>query len=402
MAHNIIERPHAFCMSKNEIRYVYQLTNLNRAGLFLEVKLFYDKGNGAIQIGDSFKLKPDTAGYVYFYCNAYIDSVLTYQMPDLSTFKTAAFSQYARIWVSTREVDDANTDVWNDHEETKKRLAFKMGVEKHFYSRNNVFNYINTYKPPMTWHATNRYVFASQPNVITFFNKEGQFDDKTMEVKYFSVDDITNELTTTISLQGIDTYLIHFNLLPNFLGISLTAGKLYKFSVAIYNATGTYYLDPFTFFIDYRPFYQYWDLLYFNALGGVDSLRITGEQNETLDINQIDGDGGFSYNEWNALNKTPDFTAYSTFTRKFKGDIGFTDTKKEQLVKAELFVSPLIYMIVDGRSVRVSSINRSVDLGKKIEDISSLPIEWQLAEENDVYTPDFAKLGAGNDIETYP
>ena len=109
MAHTINERPPAFCLSKNEIRYVYTLTDLSRAGLELQIKLFYIRksDNANVQIGGNFNLKPDANGKVYFYLNAYIDSLLTYNMPANSLVNECD-TQYTQFFVHTREVWDAD------------------------------------------------------------------------------------------------------------------------------------------------------------------------------------------------------------------------------------------------------------------------------------------------------
>lgn len=50
MGHQVIERPNAYCLSKNEIRYAFSVDTLIRANLFLEVKVLYRILTGSSKI----------------------------------------------------------------------------------------------------------------------------------------------------------------------------------------------------------------------------------------------------------------------------------------------------------------------------------------------------------------
>jgi len=405
MAHTINERPPAFCLSKNELRYVYTLTDLSRAGLELQIKLFYVRksDNANVQIGGNFNLKPDANGKVYFYFNAYIDSLLTYNMPANSLVNECD-TQYTQFFVYTREVWDADaTEEFNEHEESKKRVALKMGVEKHRYSRDNFFNYFNASKTFFTWVPTNRFIFLNQPNYLTAFIAAGNTTGLKVRAQYTLVDGTVGNVDS--SIDGLEGYLFHVNVNPTTLGvIAAAAGEpVYKFSVSIFNSSDETIVGPYTFFVDYTPLYNYYDLLYFNSLGGVDSIRIAGKVNTLFDIQNETAEGGFSLLESNVINKNPDTIATAiAISRKYKGDAGWCDHKQQQLAFIELFGSACIFQKIDSRNVRVLNIAKSVDTGEVNDDMQSLPVEWTLAETNDVLTPLNIVLGFAPDTETYP
>lgn len=405
MAHTINERPPAFCLSKNELRYVYTLTDLSRAGLELQIKLFYVRksDNANVQIGGNFNLKPDANGKVYFYFNAYIDSLLTYNMPANSLVNECD-TQYTQFFVHTREVWDADvTEAFNEHEESKMRVALKMGVEKHRYSRNNFFNYFDANKCFFTWVPTNRFVFVNQPNYLTVFIPSGNTDGLKVRVAYTKFDG--TRIIFFHSIAGLEGYLFHLNVNPVTLGIiASAAGDLVqRFTVSILDAADQTIINPFTFFIDYTPLYNYYDLLYFNSLGGVDSIRVTGKVNSSFDIQSERAEGGFSLLESSVINKNPDTIATAiAISRKYKGDAGWCDHKQQQLAFIELFASACIFQKIDGRNVRVLNVSTTVDTGEVNDDMQSLPVEWTLAETNDVLTPLNISLGLAADTETYP
>jgi hypothetical protein len=89
----VIERPHRFCFSKNEIRYVFLLADVDaRPGLYLQARIMY----AGIQDAEFTELyafdglKPDADGYVYLYIQAYLDSVLQFVLPHLDAALTDA------------------------------------------------------------------------------------------------------------------------------------------------------------------------------------------------------------------------------------------------------------------------------------------------------------------------
>ena len=154
------ERPHQYCFSKNEIRYVFDIADPDRAGLFLQVKLFVATMDGAFEILHTFEgLKPTAAGKVVLPIHAYIDSKLRYVLPDITATKTDAGNQLCRFYIHYREVEDATPDpAWTETESANERIAMKGGIEKHKAARNNFFiNYFTGAKPFMTWQPANRF-----------------------------------------------------------------------------------------------------------------------------------------------------------------------------------------------------------------------------------------------------
>src|SRR4051812_48396374 len=127
----VIERPHVMSFSKNEIRYVFEMDDPARPGLYLQVKLFYDgiQANPESLL-ETFDLKPDSNGLVHLYIQAYLDSVLTHVIPDVGEQTTVADAQACNYNIHFREIEDANPDgEWTVTEATDyaKRIAIKGG-----------------------------------------------------------------------------------------------------------------------------------------------------------------------------------------------------------------------------------------------------------------------------------
>lgn len=406
MAHTIQERPNRFCFSKNEIRYIYLVDTLSRAGLYFEVKLVI--GGVPIILPP---LKPNSDGLVIVYIQQYIDAALQYYMPTGVTFANAA-SQYVNFYVETREVEDANLNpAYTTTENAKQRTAIKAGIERNRYGRNNFFvNYVDVYLPWLTWQPSGRMVALNEPQYLTGLFRLGSSDKMHLKTTWVCTDGTTGDIDTTLSVQS--GYVFHFKTDAASLGVIAAIGTrtLYYYEVYIdyHNfVSGTVdisrVVNPYRYYIDYTHRYNTFDFIYCNSLGGIDTVRAIGEMALSIERNFEEVEGGFNANDWNTLVKGHEsFYTAITQRRTYKGDIGFRYTKAQQDALVELLLSQYIYQQIDGRLVPVLSISKSQALGKTTDKLQSFPIEWQLSETNEVFTPQNILLGQGSDTETYP
>jgi hypothetical protein len=137
-------------------------------------------------------------------------------------------------------------------------------------------------------------------------------------------------------------------------------------------------------------------------VGGIDTARAAGETTVSIDRAFDVAEGGFNVNHWSDTVKAHALKQVNiTLQRKWKGDLGFRQDKQEQLGLMDLLLCLRSYMIIDGNWVPLLSIQTSVDIHKTTDTKWGLPIEWQLAETNESYTPDYVALGVGSDTETY-
>ena len=404
MAHTLIERPASFCMSKNEIRYVFLVTDLTRVGLYLEVQLFYRRGDATVDSSfPSFKLIPNPDGTVDVTLQQYIDSLLEYVMPISST-ATSADKQYCSFYVATRDVDDSTVGTlpWVTLEISNKRIALKMGVEENRYSRNNLLNYLATNKLFLTYQPIPRKVFDTQPLFLSFILPDGNTTNISLYVTWKTIQGTTN--STTIALPALTGYLYHAAVDITTLGLTMPSGEtLYYWEVSVINfSTFTVIISPYRFYKDYRPLYNFHDFIFINSLGGIDTARAAGETTFTIERTFDVAEGGFQNNNSSAVVKSQAIKQVNiNLQRKWKGDLGFRQNKEEQLGLMDLLLCLVCYTIIDGRWVPLLNIQTSQEFFKTTDTKWSFPIEWQLAETNLVYTPERLALGIASDTETY-
>jgi hypothetical protein len=402
MAHTILERPIEFCFSKNELRYIYEVTNLNRAGLYFEIKLVCETNNNGVVTYPTFRLKPNADGKVYFYFNQYIDTFLSYQLPSNLGPVTNASLQWCKFYVHTREVTTANpSDPFNTHEQTKKRICFKGGVEQSIYSRNNWFNYFTLSKMWLSYLHQNCMVYPNQPVYLTALITSGQLVNCKLR---FTITDFS--LSTTVVDVNVPLsygYIFHFNVDHQVFGVNNPLQTVYKYEVVLLDASNDALTATHTFFINHDFVKSPHHLLFFNSLSGISTVCVRGETTYSLDKIVTEVEGNFDINA--ALNNVQQYTNNITginTTKLFKGDIGLLDSKEEQEFLIDLIHSRFVYEFIRFRWVALQTIAKSQPLGSAKDTLLTFPIEWKLQETNEVFTPSTLPLTIGSDTEIYP
>jgi hypothetical protein len=337
MAVTVNIRPYQYSFSRNEIQYVFTLDNLTRPGLAFQLKIMYDTMTGSSPIAmNPFKLMPDADGKISINIQNYIDSILKFVLPDMAADLTVADKQLCMFWVEFREVTDADPNpVYDTSETANKIIGIKGGISKEKAARNNFFiNYFNTAKPFFTWQPSARFVYLNQPIFITAFIPSGDLSDLSFNMSLVYLDGSTDTETVTLSGTG---FLLHLNVLEM---ITPYADNLRSVTISVRNSTDVIFAANYTFNFQYRPCYKYYDLLFHNSLGGLDTVRVRGEVEWGIDKQFEETEGGFNMTEALAIVKSYEtkHTAIA-FNQTYKGDIGFLQSKKEQEALIELIIS---------------------------------------------------------------
>lgn len=396
MATTINERPYQYSFSRNEIRYVFTVTDLTRPGLYLQVKIMYHSVSGSSGTAMSpFKLKPDADGKVYLNIQHYIDSVLKFVVPDMDALATDANEQCCKFWVEYREVTDADTNPsYVTTETSNKIVAIKGGISKEKAARNNFFiNYFNTQLPWFTWQPSGRFVFIDQPLFLTAFFPDGIPAGTKILIKNLTLDgDNPEEAYDTYLTDGV---LFHFNLKQLITAQPDLSYRSFKFSII--DASNAVLVNDYTINIQYRPVYKYYDLIFHNSLGGIDPVRIKGDVEWGIDKQFEETEGGFSYTEALATVKSHETKHNAiTFSQTHKGDVGFLNTKREQDAMIELLISRSIYQYKDSRFIPILNIQKANPIRKSSDELFPFPIEFTTSIREENFTPEFVTLGLGD------
>lgn len=402
MAHAINERPHVLAFSKNDICYRYTVSDLSRAGLFFSAKLRYKlAGQSVYQELQLMPMVPNADGTVIIYLNQIIDSLLTYQVPSATALVTNASCQVLVYHLHTREITNADADPsWNTHEGTKERTALKGGIEQNRWSRNNFFTYQSTNKKWYTWQPNYRSVFENQPLYLSAYIPYQSGAVYRIMIAWKCSDGTTNQSTRTLTLNAYDSFY-HINVNATFLNFQDSSKTVVQYSISLLRDFSTIF-NNVVFDIDDTYLYAYHDFIYTNSLGGIDSIRVKGEASWSIEKNFEENERSNTGN-WNATVKGAFNTQQGiSAQRRYKGDVGFMKSSLDQMVLAELVIAPLVYEYVDARWLPILQLQKTYGFGSESATKWSLPIEWQYAESNEVFTPSNVTLGIGSDTETYP
>jgi hypothetical protein len=399
------ERPYQYTFSKNEIRYKFELQSVYSSDLRLEVKLYVeDIETGTPELIEEFPpLTPDASRNVTLWIQDYLDSVLTYVMPEPGQVFTNANDQCRKFYIHFRETTTAIPDpAWITTEEASKRIVLKGGVEKQKNSRNNFFiNYFEPTLPFLTWQPEERFVAEDQKMYLTIFNPAIATAGYMVKVDLTQTDGTVIPGSNPISNVPANCALMHVAADLTTHGLNGTP-DLWYYQIAVVDGAASPVGSSYKFLLEFYPVYEVYDIVYHNSLGGLDFARILGEVQLEMMLNADEAEGGFSTTDYTDTTKNAEaIEAAITGRRAFKGDVGFLNTKKEQEALQEILFSRSRYEMIDGRWIPLCALQKSHTLRRTSDKKFSFPLEWKHSIENEVFTPNHISFGVGTDTEVY-
>jgi len=408
----IIERPYNISFSLNHIRYVFQLdpeaTGVP-AGSFgqLQVKILFASSSAEPwQELATYLLQPAPDSKIFLYIQDLLNSRLNYVLPSFSegVYSTHAAEQYGIYTIHYRLIQDGTTP--RDYitaEQGYTQFVIKGGIEKQLHSRNNFFKYWEANNFFLTWQPSNRFIDPNQAAYLTFLNPNYNAPDLDQNfILCYRVADINGnfeQIQGPITQQGL---IIHLYLkLKYSLATSLSLDQLYSLEIGVIKE-GEPLNYQYKFYFEFRPLYNFYELVYFNSLGGVDSIRVRGDITETIERTTTEAFGGINVNEpFARVREHENFYSGILLQKHYKGDLGYLRSKELQYSFTDLLTSPGIYMRSSMRWVPVLNMQKSQDLGTRRDSLNKFPIEWELSEQNEVYTPDIT-LALGDNSRLAP
>lgn len=393
----VLERPYDFNWSKNDLRYVFQLEDLLATNVTAQVKLFYADNNSSsfTEIVTLSDLKPTDGGFVFLYLQQYLNSVLNYDVPDGSVFALAASHQTKKFYVEYREVNDDNTDADWISDDDNIRCVLKGGIEKLKHSGNNFFlNYQQVNKTFLTWLPSKRFVYIDQLTFLCFFNSTGT-DSTGFKLK-FAFKDVAGSDYAYVHTFTESQILFHLTVSPANDAYPAFADDLWYYDVQVTDADDNALTETYRFYVEYRPVYESWDLFWHGSLGGFDGARVMGETLISIDRSSEETGAGKDVNDWVDKIRAGNITNTAIVKRNtFKGDIGFQKSRQENEALQEVLLSESIYQLLTDLWLPVLIIGKTQDLRTTKDRKFSFPIDWQLAGEEDVFTPQARNFGIG-------
>ncbi len=387
---NISQRPYKFSFSKNPLQYTFsEISNYADAGCYLLIQIYKrDIGGANETLLFTEQIKPLSAIVIYDMASI-VESALEYAMPDFAGAVLQAGNNIKEFYVKFATITDAAPMPTYTSDVANLIYCIKGGIPQPQWDWNNYFiNYVASNKPFLTWQPDNRFIGLNDSFFISFLNSLASVSlALIVDVEY--IDGTTDQVITNFT--DSNKVLYHIQAGPDQLGLNaLHADKrLYKYSLSIVSAANhaTVFVNPYTYYIDYRNFYNTKFLHYYNSLGGIEMVRINGMIESTADVTFTDSEkfGG------NIIIGSPNSEEYTQTAKSkvdtFKGDSGFIFSRREQDVFQEILLSRFAWERIIGNNWRIYVTNKSTSMGKTSDKTFSLPLEWRYSFTNSVYAP---------------
>jgi hypothetical protein len=158
----------------------------------------------------------------------------------------------------------------------------------------------------------------------------------------------------------------------------------YKVSVKV---GADFIVNPVTYTIDHRNFYNATQLLYRNSIGAIETIPVTGQIDFEADYNRLQVQRSLPPSWYTNLNLLPQLadTAMDE-AAKFKGNTGFLNQSAGDKLR-DLFLSREKMEFKNGKFIPVVINQKNVKFFANREKLISIAIEWQPAYINNFYTP---------------
>ncbi len=391
--------PPEYNWSRNPIRFKAGTDKpLTTAGLYIQCRVSFATMGGTLQEVVRFPLTPDAQGLVEVDLQRIVDKLMDATLPS----QTATVQQIAKhsgtlevTFVEYSIDNPTGTSVTNAGSFT----IIKGGIAYQRWQGQAWFANWYTTRKILSWFGLQRTVNTWQQLWLSYLHLLANDTGYVVKTQVYFTDG-TNTAGPTFNFpsSGVVTenYLYHIPAGYTQLGIGAvnTAKVVHYYTVGVYKST-TLKSELITCLMDYTPDYRQIQFVFFNSLGGLDTVCLKGEQNEQfgrdydlIDLNTSRSNvAGTILPAQSAMNRVLE-------QQTFKGNIGVTDEIQVQDLRRELFLSRSIYTPKNSRWWPVNVVDTTVETGELISQLRELDIEWRYSWANENYTPDWADLGA--------
>lgn len=405
----IKQRPYLYNWTGNSVYYqLYSAAAAADPTIFFEVRVFFKFANGTDYTEIITLPLTPVNGSVKFNIQDVLHAHLKFNFPDLHPGETIVevAEQSGAFYIDFREISAAAPDpAWDSSEVAYFRQILKGGIHAFQFKGNNYWlNYHPDNKPFLTWQPSGKLATYKERMYLAWYCQQQvlppnmivrvivTFADTTTATKEFVIPN------TQHHVYYIPTGAAQLNL--QLLGLGK---RIWYWTVQVLDITTP--LTPvaasqiYQYYLDNRNDYNGITLHYRNSLGGIDSVRVRGVIDTSLQHTLTETSGllesdYFMKDQLPALNSV----LKAKETVSFRGDIGHL-SKEEQDRLRDAFLNRQCFQERNGKWWPVKLTNTNTKLRSTNDKRWSMPIEWQWADGGSYfYTPD-VNLGDGYDSD---
>ncbi len=399
----LVKKPYEVSFTGNPMPYSFALTPYGSTertqDIRLVIRILVESSFGSNSFTEvkSQAFYPNDKGEVNFDVKKIIHAYLDYFLPNPKLLRPLqAINQRKRYRIDYLIQKDG--DIVGDIEQTDILYAIKGGMSYDQWHPKEFFtSLIVDQKQSLQFHPLRKIAF----NELRYFYWVYPYADTAAQTVMIEIllDDqstIAADLDKTIFVGqwGVCCVPIGFNQLK--LDAKVPAGRTaISYSIEVKTAA-TSIVAKVIYELEQRNFYNTYQLLYRNSLGGIETLNLRGQVDfETDQVRQaIQRTVPPSYFSNMVLQHQAD-DANSTETSKFKGDTGFLNREATDRLR-DFFLSPQkfevqllsppgdIYLV---RLLPVTVVTKNTKFFSNQENLVTTVIEWNRGYANEFYTP---------------
>jgi hypothetical protein len=423
MAIEVRTRPYTYCFSGNPVHYeLYSALAAGDATVFFETRIQFKNIGGAYTPSPALPYNP-VEGVATIDAQDLLDGLLEYELPGFDVNEKllwAAAKHTGEFYLQFREITSVNPDPdWDDSEKEYAAFVMKGGIGRWKYQGNNFWvNYFkladaDALRPFFTWQpvpddqSNNRKrLVAADERIYLLYLNLATVAGRAAKAKAFYTDGSTLTVTNAITAAGgamLENVPYYIPAGAKQWGL-IDAGKsIHYWEIAIIdlNTPNKYFTETIRFYqdnrkLDNRTNYNDITISYRSSLGGIDTARIRGVIERSMDYN-------FSEQ---ATYQAPDYFDGHYFTPQklvfnckekmiYKGDIGYLE-KEEQDRLRDMHVKRDSWWEVGKKWWPMNIVTKSNKHNTTEDALFSVPLEFTHADDGDTnYTPMSVDLGDG-------
>lgn len=391
----LIKTPYTVSFSGNPLPFVFILTPYGATekaqDIRLQVMVYVEKGFGTNVFVQAYNQNyyPDGYGQFSLDLHTVIDPYLTWYTPKPGLKKIVeAAGQRARYKISyLLQQQGAAVGTSTDSDifyAIKGGLAYEQWHPSEFFTEK-----VLTDLSPLSFAAAGEKVFLDQPLFLwyTYPYDAGTYSQSVIFTFYLdNGTTVTYTLTSSLYFSMWGVYCVPVGFAQIDTGSIIPAGR----TIVSYNvnvASGIISYAVANYVIDQRRWYNTFDILYRNSLGGIDSVRLRGQVDFEADYqlqNATRTTPPAYYSNQNLLPQAIQENNYETV--KYTGDTGFIPLELVNKLR-DVFISPQVMEVYNGKYVPVVTLNKTVKFYANRDSLLSVQLQWQRAFANAFFTP---------------
>lgn len=381
MQFNIIKKPGLFNWSGNSINFIFACTpyglvqRLNDIRLKITLQVEIVKGTGTFRDIKSETLTPDNEGLIKFDISSLADPFLKYSFPELSTLASAKAEEQSKIFkVIYQTYQSGILDV---ELESDPFIVIKGGLPYDGLMASNEWRDI--LGSNFLCLNTPQILDTNQPSFASFLYLGATIlNAPTFSCEIKSGRDTTaTDHMIAFSLKQGDVFYMPLQKLVQQVSNDLVVSLKLNFK-----DDNSLLIQDHEFKFKQRRFFKCSDLLFINSQGGIDSLRLVGEQTSAGDYNQSFIKKGNKFNQNTDMLPSTISEGSAVVQQKFGGNTGFILKSDNSLLQTLMLHKQAYQVINQNILLPVIIVKKTLPAADSNAFLYDAQLEWVEANEH--------------------